>query len=81
MFKLKVAVGISGRVLALEKFPNDEKHAYLDEMIPDLEDYADVNEPAGVYEADIGIEQSSSSLMGPEYDSSYLVINGLRKLD
>lgn len=49
MKKLKVAVGVTGRVLFLENFPDDEEHAGLSDYLRELEDVVDVTEPPGLY--------------------------------
>lgn len=75
MYKLKIAVGISGRIIVLEKFPNDEKHQGLDEMLEGLEnDYMEFTEP-GVYEANIIVETLAPR--DPQDDNCFLLIKSL----
>ena len=58
MRKLKCAVGYNGRVVFLEKFPNDEEHAGLDEMLDSLaEDEFTVEEKAGIYLAELSLSR------------------------
>lgn len=54
MYKLQIAVGIHGRIVVLEKFPDDEKHAGLNEMLDELDEWY-TDEPPGIYVATIEI--------------------------
>lgn len=74
MKTLKIAVGISGRVLFLEKFPDDEEHAGLNDFIPDIEYSIDVTEPPGLYMASFRFVTANSFL---EPDEQYLDIDKL----
>jgi hypothetical protein len=60
MKELKVAVGITGRVVVLEQFPDDEEHAGLHEMLAEIEiDSSEVEYSAGIYMATFQVEQTS----------------------
>ncbi|HLD91682.1 MAG TPA: hypothetical protein VI911_11845 [Patescibacteria group bacterium] len=50
MKKLKVFVGIDGRWVLCEKFPDDEEHGGLEEMLTDLiSECIEVEEKMGFY--------------------------------
>jgi hypothetical protein len=58
-YRLKLAIGTSGKVVALERFPNDKKHAGLNDMLEVLErsEYYRESSP-GIYLADVYIEEN-----------------------
>lgn len=78
MKKLKVAVGINGKFVFLEKFPDDEEHYGLKEMLDDLEYEGDLTDPPGVYMATMAME-SSFNAMENDHDA-YLVIDKLEPI-
>lgn len=47
--KLKIAIGISGRCIFLEKFPDDEDHVDCNEQISAIEDAVEFDEKPGIY--------------------------------
>ena len=47
--KLKIAVGVRGNIVFLEKFPNDEDHPYMNDFLQGLESDSTFNEAAGIY--------------------------------
>lgn len=77
--KLKIAVGITGYILALESFPNDEEHAGLNELLGDLVDNSCVDEESGVYTADLSVEMTDYG--DPTTDFAYLAITKLTRID
>lgn len=79
MKELKVAVSISGRVSILERFPDDEEHAGLHEMLLELElDSVEAGEAPGVYMATFYIDHTQN--YDPSDDSAYLDISRLETL-
>jgi DNA-binding FrmR family transcriptional regulator len=60
-YTLKVAVNNRGKLVVVEEFPNDDIHAGLHELIPDIEndEYKDLN--AGVYYARCAIKHRDSN--------------------
>lgn len=80
MFKTKIAVGITGRIVVLEKFPDDEKHAGLEEMLEELENDSESNEPPGVYMATMSITDKNYN-GDPTYDYVYLDIDSVEPLE
>lgn len=75
MYKLKIAVGISGRVTVLEGFPDDEKHAGLHELVSDFEENIELDEPAGIYTALMTV--NTVTYKDPQDDSVTLEILNL----
>lgn len=78
MKKLKVAVGIHGYVVLLEKFPNDQEHAYLNEELRNIESDCIFDETPGIYLAEF--EKTGWQNYEGEYDS-YLDIKTLTKIE
>lgn len=81
-FQLKVAVNRRGRLIVIEDFPDDERHAGLHEMVPDLEDgeYQVIagnniqNQEPGIYLADVTVDTYDGGRAGPEYQDAFLRI-------
>jgi hypothetical protein len=82
MQKLKVAIGVYGEVAFLEKFTVTDDAAdgtdVLNDILDDCHTEFDRTEPAGLYLATFGWEQTESDWTG-EYDS-YLDIVHLEPL-
>ena len=72
-YRLKVAVNRRGRLIVLEEFPQDEHHAGLHEMIPDLED-GEYDIESGIYHADCVVETSMHYNAPSPDDSTHLNI-------
>jgi hypothetical protein len=72
-YRLKVAVGRSGKLVVLEGFPDDETHRGLHEMVPELE-CGEYQQKPGVYMADVVLDQCDGGTAGPEYANAYLNI-------
>ena len=62
--KLKVAVGIYGNFVFLEKFPVDEYHENMNENLPDLESNSDFNDAPGIYLATLEYTTTQSDHTG-----------------
>jgi len=80
-YKLKVAVGVNGNIVALEKFPDEERHAGLNDMIEDLEGYFETDETPGVYLATISIDKAESNKYNDPTDDVFLVIEAMSPLN
>jgi hypothetical protein len=79
MKELKVAVSISGRIAILERFPDDEEHAGLHEMLLELElSGIEGDEPAGLYMATFYIDQTNPP--DPSDIETYLEIEKLETI-
>lgn len=72
-YELKVAVNRRGKLIVLEEFPQDEHHAGLHEMIPELED-GEYDIESGIYMADCVVETSMNYNASSPDDSTYLNI-------
>lgn len=70
--KRKIAIGVTGKVVLLEKFPDDETHSFMNDLIDDFEKNTDSLETPGVYLAQFGLENIGSK--DPTEDDVYLVI-------
>ena len=79
MKKLKVAVGVYGDVVFLEKFPDDEEHGGLNDMLLDCHREFDAVEGPGVYMATMGMTSTGPDWTG-DYDA-YLDILKLEPVD
>jgi hypothetical protein len=79
-YRLKVAVNRRGRLVVIEEFPQDEHHAGLHEMIPDLED-GEYNVEAGIYYADCVVETSMKYHAPSPDDSDNLSITRFEKVE
>lgn len=75
--KLKVAVGVNGNFVFLEKFPDEELHYTMNDELIELESNIDFTEPPGIYLAELEWVQEQSDWTG-EYDA-YLDIIKLEK--
>lgn len=75
MKKLKFAIGINGKGVFLDSFPDDEEHQGLLEHLKDIEDNADFKEKPGIYLASFGWESNGNDWTG-DYES-YLDIRDL----
>jgi hypothetical protein len=70
--KLKVAVGIYGTLVFLEKFPDDEEHYGLQEMLDCCYFEFEAEEPPGVYLATMAIESRYNAFQG-EHDAELYI--------
>lgn len=78
MYKCKIAVGISGKIVILEGFPDDEKHAGLHEMLEEMEAEVELDELPGVYECECVVKNNYHA--DPQYDSAYVDIYKVRRI-
>lgn len=72
--KLKVAVGVHGKIVFLEKFPEDEHHAYLNENLPDLESECDFNDAPGIYLATLNFTGGQESNCDGDSDACLEIV-------
>ena len=47
--KLKIAIGVHGNVVFLEKFPDDEHHAYMNDDLSNVESDSTFKDAPGIY--------------------------------
>ncbi|HUM42166.1 MAG TPA: hypothetical protein PKI14_04380 [Fervidobacterium sp.] len=78
MYKCKIAVGISGKILVLEGFPDDEYHAGLQEMLEEMESEVELDELPGVYECECVIK--NDGYVYPHHDYAYLDVYKVKKI-
>ena len=78
MKNLKVYVDVFGRLSFMEKFPDDEEHDGLNEMLKEMiEQDGSCDEPSGFYMAEMDIEiEETYSWDGPD-DDAYMTIKEL----
>ena len=82
MKPLRVAVGITGTIVVLEKFPDDEDHAGLNEMLVEFEENqwdSFCEQAPGVYKADFDIEPSTADQFGES--ENFLYIDKLTRIE
>ena len=58
MYELKIAVGLSGRIVVMKSFPDDEKHAGLHDLVDDFETETEVEKKPGLYIATVYVSRS-----------------------
>jgi hypothetical protein len=73
--KLLCSVDIFGMVHFLEKFPDDEDHQGLHDMLEDANGEIESEEPAGVYLAELFIDMNLDT--NPINDMAYLEVEKL----
>jgi hypothetical protein len=73
-FTLKVVVNRRGKLLVIEEFPNDEIHAGLHELIPELEDGKYDVEPGTYYAKCILETIDVSSGFDPDYYDQLTIV-------
>lgn len=77
---LKIFVGIDGFWVLCEKFPDDERHGGLNELLDDfILDNVKVEESMGFYAASFEVEQKPGGWRGSEYDEAELVMTKLER--
>lgn len=80
MKTLKIAIGYDGRATFLEKFPDDEDHAGLHEMLEDAQsDLYGFSEKAGIYLAYMMIVNTLPNRYDGDVDT-YLEITRLEPI-
>ena len=57
MYELKIAVGLSGRIVVMKSFPDDEKHAGLHDLVDDFETETEVEKKPGLYIATVYVSR------------------------
>jgi hypothetical protein len=84
MNKLKCYVGLNSKFVMLEKFPNDEYHAGLNDMLEDFIGWDDILTdnpiPIGMYELEFEVEQDINFNPDKDMSDAYLSIKSYRKL-
>lgn len=86
MNKLKAYVGLDNRFVLCEKFPDDEEHAGLHDMLQDWIDYDTVltDEPMkqGFYMLEFELEDNfGSKFLCPTEQEVYLVLKSYENVD
>jgi len=82
MKRLKIYVGLRGRFVLCEEFPDDEKHCGLNEMLKEMIDedpYISGTVATGFYWATIEMEGADNQ--DPQYDSHYLYVDKIEGLE
>jgi hypothetical protein len=86
MFKLKVYVGLDNKFVLCERFPNDEFHGGLHDMLQDFVDYdsvlIDENDDQleqGFYEIELEIDKRET-YDSPEVDA-YFVLKSYKRIE
>lgn len=78
MNKLKCYVGLDNRFVMCERFPDDEEHYGLNDMLKEFieDDYYIQDEPLeqGFYNIEFGFEWANDDL-----DEEYLVVKDIKK--
>lgn len=81
MKKIKVFVGLDNKFVACERFPNDEEHAGLHDMLQDFLDYDSIlidesteHLDQGFYELELDIEMTST-YDSPEIEAVFVLRN------
>lgn len=82
MKDLKVYVDVFGHVSFMEKFPDDEEHAGLNEMLKEMVEQGDDNGTVfpGFYMAEMDIETIPSYSWDGPYDDAYMIIKELKPI-
>lgn len=78
MKKLKIAVGVRGNCVLLERFPDDEEHYGLQDMLEEFETNCTFDDPPGVYLAEFDLV-GNNPIDPTDYDV-YLDVITLEKL-
>jgi hypothetical protein len=83
IMKAKAYVGLDNRFVMTDKFPDDEDHAGLHEMLDEWIDY-DIylaNEPLkqGLYELEFEIEQTRDFSPDGDMSDAYLVLKNYKR--
>lgn len=73
--KILIAVNSRGRIVVVERFPDNEKHAGMNELLNEMEDNIEVTLIPGIYWVEV--EMIFDNYYHPEYETFYLdIIDG-----
>jgi len=73
--KLKIAIGVHGNIVFLEKFPDDEDHPYMNESLPDIESDSTFNDFPGIYLATLEFVGGRYGDHNGEEDAQLEIVN------